>query len=540
MSSSHLADQYSSWFSLADTDNDGRLVGKDAVKFFAKSSLPREKLSKVWSLSDEGAKGYLNINDFVRAMLLISLAQQGHEISKESLSANPDPEPPQMEGLDPPNSQNPFGAPAFKDPSTQQSGAHSSSGKGKGGKRLNTTQCTSIIDGLKRIYSAKVKPIEAMYNFGNFFSPLMSDSDFEAKPSILLLGQYSTGKTTFIKHLLDREYPGCHIGPEPTTDRFFVIEHGHEERRTPGNTLAVQPDRPYQGLASFGTAFLSKFECSQCPSPLLNEISIVDTPGVLSGEKQRIDRSYDFISVCGWFAARCDLILLLFDPYKLDISDEFKEVIASLRGHDDKIRIVLNKADQVDAQQLMRVYGALMWSLGKVFSAPEVSRVYIGSFNTEPIKLDKNPLAGTLFGAEQADLKKDLFDIPQRSCERKINEFVKRVRAAKIHTLLMGHFRKNMPWMGKKDAQAKLMTNIREEFHKVQRENNLAVGDFPNPDKFKAILSGYELSKFPKLDKKYIATIDSVLSVELPALLKLFENPFGDQYSTCDHLVQLT
>lgn len=26
----------------------------------------------------------------------------------------------------------------------------------------------------------------------------------------------------------------------------------------------------------------------------------------------------------------------------------------------------------------MRVYGALMWSLGKVLNTPEVSRVYIG------------------------------------------------------------------------------------------------------------------------------------------------------------------
>lgn len=35
-------------------------------------------------------------------------------------------------------------------------------------------------------------------------------------------------------------------------------------------------------------------------------------------------------------------------------------------------------ACQVDQQQLMRVYGALMWSLGKVFRSPEVCRVYIG------------------------------------------------------------------------------------------------------------------------------------------------------------------
>ncbi len=58
---------------------------------------------------------------------------------------------------------------------------------------------------------------------------------------------WSAGKTTFIKYLLGgRDYPGINIGPEPTTDRFVVVEHGLEERRTPGNTLVVQPSKPYQ------------------------------------------------------------------------------------------------------------------------------------------------------------------------------------------------------------------------------------------------------------------------------------------------------
>ena len=57
--------------------------------------------------------------------------------------------------------------------------------------------------------------------------------------------------------------------------------------------------------------------------------------------------------------------MLLFDAHKLDISDEFRTVIESLKGQDDKIRCVLNKADQVDRQKLMRVYGALMWAMGK-------------------------------------------------------------------------------------------------------------------------------------------------------------------------------
>jgi len=35
--------------------------------------------------------------------------------------------------------------------------------------------------------------------------------------------------------------------------------------------------------------------------------------------------------VVEWFAQRADLILLLFDAHKLDISDEFKSVIESLK-----------------------------------------------------------------------------------------------------------------------------------------------------------------------------------------------------------------
>ena len=90
-------------------------------------------------------------------------------------------------------------------------------------------------------------------------------------------------------------------------------------------------------------------------SQILENVTFIDTPGVLSGEKQRIGRSYDFCEVISWFAQRADAIILLFDAHKLDISDEFKRSITALKGNEEKIKVVLNKADMIRGQQLMRV-----------------------------------------------------------------------------------------------------------------------------------------------------------------------------------------
>lgn len=133
--------------------------------------------------------------------------------------------------------------------------------------QIPLTAVTSVIDGLKRLYIEKLKPLEVAYKFNDFVSPLLvnncifriwflcelqmtfrsltvclhflllslcgitfskllmhkittwilqTNSDFDAKPMVMLLGQYSTGKTTFIKHLLKTSYPGyvlAHVFP---------------------------------------------------------------------------------------------------------------------------------------------------------------------------------------------------------------------------------------------------------------------------------------------------------------------------------------
>jgi EH domain-containing protein 3/EH domain-containing protein 1 len=231
--------------------------------------------------------------------------------------------------------------------------------------------------------------------------------------------------------LLDKSYPGEHIGVEPTTDRFVAVMHNEEERVLPGNAAAVDMDLPFRGLNRFGQAFLSRFQVSQTSSPVLENMTIIDTPGILAGDKQRIERGYDHTQVIDWFAQRADLILLMFDSHKLDISNEFRMAIHSLRGQEEKVRVVLNKSDMVSQQQLMRVYGAMMWSLGKVVQTPEVMRVFLGSFWTEkPVNCFED--CRDLIEAESKDLLKDLKDLKRQAVMRKINEIIKRARLARV------------------------------------------------------------------------------------------------------------
>lgn len=371
---------------------------------------------------------------------------------------------------------------------------------------------------LKQLYAKSILPVEKKYRYDYFFdSPLLSDVEFDAKPQVLLVGQYSVGKTSFIRYLLGRDFPGQRIGPEPTTDRFTVLLNGPEERTIPGNALSVHPELPFRGLERFGVNFLSRLEGSQLPSSVLRSITLVDTPGILSGEKQRTNRGYDFTKVVAWFAEKADLIILLFDAHKLDISDELKGAIDVLKGHDDKIRCILNKADQIDRQQLMRVYGALLWSLGKTMPAPEVARVYVGSFWHEPLKCTDN---ADLFEMEERDLMKDLAVLPRQSAVRKINELVKRIRKVKTLAYIVGHLKKEMPALvGKEKKQKKLITDLPNVFRTILKTHNLAPGDFPEIQSFATKLNDVKFSDFANFSQRQIDELDIVLNVEIPKLM---------------------
>ena len=96
------------------------------------------------------------------------------------------------------------------------------------------------------------------------------------------------------------------MGPEPTTDRFTALLWGPNDKIVPGAALCSQADLPFSGLSPYGNNFLSRLEGVEADSPILRNVTLIDTPGILSGQKQR-SRNYDYESVMKWFGERADV-----------------------------------------------------------------------------------------------------------------------------------------------------------------------------------------------------------------------------------------
>jgi len=165
-----------------------------------------------------------------------------------------------------------------------------------------------------------------------------------------------------------------------------------------------------------------------------------------------------------------------------------------------------------------------MWSLGKVVKTPEVMRVFLGSFSDQPYK---NEEFRKLYEAEQRDLINDLLQLPRNAAVRKINELVKRCRLLRSHMHIITHLRSKMPWLiGKEDTQKDLIKNLATVYREIEITKQIPLGDFPNLALMQQKLTYYpDFTQFPSESDRLRASIEQVLTVELPSLMKVIQPP---------------
>ncbi|OCT64347.1 sarcalumenin isoform X2 [Xenopus laevis] len=384
---------------------------------------------------------------------------------------------------------------------------------------------------LRKIYQNAIRPLEMSYKYNELRQHEITDGEITSKPMVLFLGPWSVGKSTMINYLLgldDTPYQ-LYTGAEPTTSEFTVLMHGPKMKTIEGIVMAADSSRSFSPLEKFGQNFLEKLIGIEIPHKLLERVSFVDTPGIIENRKQQ-ERGYPFNEVCQWFIDRADLIFVVFDPTKLDVGLELEMLFRQLKGRESQIRIILNKADSFATQELMRVYGALFWSLAPLINVTEPPRVYVSSFWADDYHPDTHR---ELFLKEEISLLEDLNQVIENRLENKIAFIRQHAIRVRIHALLVDRYihtyKDKMTFFSDGELVFKDIIEDPDKyfiFKSILAKTNVSKFDLPNKEAYKDFFGVNPITSFKLLSQQcsymggcLLDKIEKAITHELPDLL---------------------
>jgi energy-coupling factor transporter ATP-binding protein EcfA2 len=291
---------------------------------------------------------------------------------------------------------------------------------------------------VKRIYRDAVDPLAGPFAFER----RPDEGEIAGAPTVLLLGNHSSGKSTFVNHLLGA--PIQKTGLAPTDDGFTVLSFGGAEEERDGQAVVSTPTLPYGGLKSFGPQFLSHFKVKLRPVPLLREVTLIDSPGMIDSPGEGSGRGFDFAGAVRWFADRSDVVLVFFDPEKPGTTGETLQVFTqSLSGMDHKLLIVLNKMDRFDSlADFARAYGALCWNLGKVIPRKDLPHIFTTFIPVEGATPSKLPTQD--FETAREDLIKEIRRAPARRADNLVTQLDEHGQRLLVHARVIDEAGRNL------------------------------------------------------------------------------------------------
>ncbi|MCP4689932.1 MAG: dynamin family protein [Desulfobacterales bacterium] len=284
----------------------------------------------------------------------------------------------------------------------------------------------------------KLTPLFVMYN--------LDPGDLEVvlkwKPMVLILGNYSSGKSTMVNEILGMEVQ--RTGQAPTDDCFTVItapDENDSPGEIPGATLVNDENLPFSHLRDYGEQLLAHIQMKKINSPMLENLAIIDSPGMVDSVTEK-GRGYNFPGVVGDLAKLADLVVLMFDPHK---AGTIKETYSTIRttlpetSAEDRIVFVMSRIDECDnLGDLVRSYGTLCWNLSQMTGRKDIPRIYL-TFSPEVTRQTKKL---EVWVDERNQLKQKIRSTPELRISHILHNVDKRVNELKLVVEAMAHFGK--------------------------------------------------------------------------------------------------
>ncbi|XP_032295193.1 uncharacterized protein [Drosophila virilis] len=385
-----------------------------------------------------------------------------------------------------------------------------------------------ILRDIKKIYENAVKPLETLYKYRDLSNRHFSDPEIFSKPLILFMGPWSGGKSSILNYLTDNEYTpnSLRTGAEPSPAYFNILMWGNETEVLDGTQLAA--DYTFSGLQKFGQGLEERLRGLKLKNKLLEKVNIVEIPGILEVRKQ-VSRVFPFNDACQWFIDRADIIFLVYDPAKLDVGPETEAILDQLKGREYQTRIILNKADTVKPEELLRVQGALIWNISPLMSSAQPPLMYTTSLWTNPYQ--EGAPARLLLAQERAFLR-DLRTAIDKRIEHKIasaRRFAVRVRNhAKMVDCYLNTYYNHKTLFGNKKRISDDIIDHPQNYHiyeGLSTLTNISRYDLPDPEVYRDFFRLNPLYEFKKLSETCtyfrgcpITKLDLAIAYELPEL----------------------
>lgn len=262
------------------------------------------------------------------------------------------------------------------------------------------------------------------------------------KPIVLLIGNYSSGKSTFINEFLGQEIQ--RTGQAPTDDSFTIItapDEGEPEGDITGSTVVNDERLPFESLRGFGERLLAHLSMKRVKSQVLKDIALIDTPGMLDSVTEQ-DRGYNYLGVIGDLAKISDLIVLMFDPHKAGtIKETYKVLRVTLPGTagEDRVRFVMNRIDECESlEDLVRAYGTLCWNLSQMTGRKDIPKIYLTFARVEGKQV---PEEFKVWEKERGELKMSLLDAPRMRLFHMLQEVDNVVRELALEIEALDNFK---------------------------------------------------------------------------------------------------
>uniref|UniRef100_A0AC34PW98 DUF5600 domain-containing protein n=1 Tax=Panagrolaimus sp. JU765 TaxID=591449 RepID=A0AC34PW98_9BILA len=155
-----------------------------------------------------------------------------------------------------------------------------------------------------------------------------------------------------------------------------------------------------------------------------------------------------------------------------------------------------------------------MWALGKIFTTPEVPKVYIGSFWKY---LPEKSIVSKTMMEDTKSLLKEITDLPNTCKSRRINDMVKRAKQVKMHSAIMDGLIKSQ-WIFDLPTALKAK-NISKIFVKISKKYNFVLTDLPNEKDYQTRANKTDGKLWKKIDKKEFLQLCSFLEEDITKII---------------------